>query len=273
MQNVRVGIVQIEPELGNVVSNTEKAINLMQQAFDNSAEIICLPELFSSGYNQKIIKKNLIEISRVSQSYTLEQISNFCREKKVHVIAPIPEYDEKHNVFYNSAFVINNKGESIYKYRKIHLWDEEKLNFKTGNTIEVFNVKDTTMGLMICYDAGFPEVCRILTLKGAKVIFVPTAWVESGKWSFYIDMAARALENGVYVIAVNRVGREGDLSFFGGSAVFNPRGEQICMLKDTEEVKVINLDLSEVETARQEIPYLMDRKPWLYKEIVEKNYE
>ncbi len=121
---------------------------------------------------------------------------------------------------------------------------------------------------MICYDAGFPEVCRILTLKGAKMIFVPTAWVESGKWSFYIDMAARALENGVYVIAVNRIGREDSLSFFGGSAVFNPKGEQICVLKDTEEVKVINLDLSEIETTRQEIPYLMDRKPWLYKEIV-----
>ena len=130
VDKINIGIIQLEPILGDVKLNTNKALEMIDEASTLGAEIICLPELFSTGYDQEFIKRESLSMAKESTDFTLSEIKKRCKKNKVSVIAPIPEYNEKLNTLYNSAFVINGDGGICHIYRKIHLWDEERCNFR-----------------------------------------------------------------------------------------------------------------------------------------------
>ena len=121
---------------------------------------------------------------------------------------------------------------------------------------------------MICYDAGFPEVCRTLCLSGAEIVFIPSAWRIQDEYMWDLNIPQRALENLLFAVGVNGVGIESELHLFGKSKICNPQGNIIIELpKDEEKVVVATINLSDIERFRTEIAYLKDRRPLLYDKI------
>jgi predicted amidohydrolase len=269
-REINIGIIQMESKLGDVEFNTTKALNLIEEACKKGADIICLPELFSTGYNLTILAEKIAELGLKYYDYIFEKISNAAKQNKVYIIAPFGEKRNLEGILYNSAIVFDGEGKKIGSFAKTHLWALERLYFKEGSEYSVFNTKYGKIGIMICYDAGFPEACRSLCLQGAEIVFVPAAWRIQDEDMWDLNLSQRALENVLFTVGVNRVGIEGDLHLFGKSKVCNPRGTVITELpKDEEKVVVTKINLEDINKYRTEIPYLRDRKPMIYGKIVE----
>jgi len=267
---VNIGIVQMDSKLGDAPYNTDHAKSLIDIAVKAGANIICLPELFATGYNLSVLKDNVVKLSIQYYEQICQEISDIAKHNKVYIIAPFGEKGEVSGVVYNSALLFDDEGKMMGSFAKTHLWALERLYFKEGSRYPVFETKYGKIGIMICYDAGFPEACRSLCLKGAEIVFVPAAWRKQDKDMWDLNLRQRSLENLLFTVGVNRVGVEEDLRLFGGSKICNPRSEVICELPiDKEDVTVFSIDLDEVVDQRIQIPYLRDRKPWLYTKLVE----
>jgi N-carbamoylputrescine amidase len=193
--------------------------------------------------------------------------------QKSGVVLICPMFEEEEKSFYNSAIVIDAGGEILGSYRKIHipqipLW-EEKYYFSPGNLgFPVFKTKFAVIGIQICWDNFFPEGSRILALKGAQIIFSPTAaaFASQRKWETVIS--SNALSNGIYVFRVNRVGSEEKQDFYGRSFCISPEGELLDKPTGMKEgIALIDVDLRIIDQVRKEWPFFKDRRPGLYKEI------
>ncbi len=267
-REVTIALIQIDCRLKDLDYNKGKAYRLISEAAKKGANIICLPELFASGYNPDAIGWKWYHFSEDDKGQTIQELSKLARDLRVSIIAPMAEKRDLPGVFYNSAIFINEDGSVLGSYAKTHLWSTERTYFRQGNSLSVFNTRLGKIGILICYDILFPELARELTVAGAEIIFVPSAWrgVEEDIWDTV--MPARALENTVYLAAVNRVGNEGDVALFGGSCIVDPRGRFVAQAKRYEEdllIQTINLD--ELSRYRYELPYLRDRQPGLYGNI------
>lgn len=264
-RNVKIGLVQFESILLDTEANANKAVELANQAADEGANIICFPEMFTTGYNLDIIKENLFNLAENLEGNTVSKLCKVAKERGVYIIASLALESDLKGVLLNSSVLINEQGEIDGVYSKNHLWALERFYFKNGNEIPVFETKYGKIGIMICYDAGFPETARILALKGAEIIFMPSAWRIQDKDMWDINISARSLENTVFVAAVNRFGREGDLYLFGNSKVANTRGKIIAeSLNECEEILICDVDLDELSSRRAIVPYLKDRRPEQY---------
>ncbi|MBC7094448.1 nitrilase-related carbon-nitrogen hydrolase [Thermococcus sp.] len=263
-----IGLVQMSPEIGKKQKNLEKATNLIYEAISQGADIVALPELFITGYDLDTIGKDLHKLAETQNGETIKQLAEIARKENVYIIAPIPEIRD--SKIYNSAVMIGNKGDVLGVYSKTHLWLKEKDYFTPGNTFPVFKTEYGNIGIMICYDAGFPEVARILTLKGADIIVLPAAWRVQDFDIWDLNTRSRALENSVYLAATNMVGELcGDPQhFFGNARIVGPRGEILAAgSMFEEEVITKKVNLERITKIRAEIQYLNDRRPELYKKV------
>ncbi|NWG04840.1 MAG: acyltransferase [Syntrophaceae bacterium] len=253
--------------------NIDKAIKFAHIAIEKGAHIICFQELFTTHWFPREMRKAYFSLAERKDGLTITKMQKIAEEEKVVLICPI--FEMEGDFFYNSTIVINAGGEVLGSYRKIHvpqipLW-EEKYYFSSGNHgFPVFNTKFATVGIQICWDNFFPEGSRILALKGAQIIFSPTAaaFASQRKWETVI--ASNAVTNGVYIFRVNRVGSEEKQDFYGRSFCVSPEGELVDKptgMKDS--IALIEIDLKNMDKVRKEWPFLKDRKPELYKEIVE----
>ncbi|MFS0644990.1 nitrilase-related carbon-nitrogen hydrolase [Siminovitchia sp. 179-K 8D1 HS] len=264
-RKVNIGIIQFAGILGDVKYNVKKASRQIKQAAEQGANIVCLPELFSTGYNVDLLGDDMSMLALKYFDYTVEKMAAAARENNVYVIAPFGEKRELEGILYNSALVFDDEGKQIGSFAKTHLWAKERLYFKEGSDYPVFATKYGKFGIAICYDIGFPESCRSLCLNGAEFVFMPSAWRVQDKDMWELNVPQRALENIFFTIGVNRAGREGDLQLFGKSLVCNPRGHVIAQLPEDEEaVEVVTIDLGQLNTFRTQISYLRDRKPDIY---------
>ncbi|MEG0322587.1 MAG: nitrilase-related carbon-nitrogen hydrolase, partial [Raoultibacter sp.] len=172
-------------------------------------------------------------------------------------------------VFFNSSVFFDRAGELLGTFDKVHLWALERFYFRSGNEIPVFDTEFGKIGIMICYDLGFPEVARILTLKGAELIVCPSAWCEEDHDVWNYNTQCRALENTVFLAAVNRHGREESLYMGGHTRICNPRGGVIAELEEEKEgILYADLDFADVGRNRISSPYLRDRRADLYDEVM-----
>ena len=163
-------------------------------------------------------------------------------------------------VAYNSSVFIDRSGELMGTFDKAHLWALERFYFRSGSEFPVFETDFGKVGIMICYDMGFPEVARILALKGAELIVCPSAWCEEDHdvWNF----------NTVYLAAVNRFGTEDALYMGGHTRVCNPRGAIMAELaEEAEGILYADLDFDALKRFRTASPYMRDRRPELYDEV------
>jgi N-carbamoylputrescine amidase len=254
--------------------NIEKAVKFAQIAIEKGANIICFQELFATHWFPKEMNKSHFSLAENNEGQSIMRMQKLAKENEVALVCPIFEI-EKEKAFYNSAVVIDVGGEILGSYRKIHvpqipLW-EEKYYFLPGNLgFPVFKTKFATIGVQICWDNFFPEGSRILALKGAQVIFSPTAaaFASQKKWETVIS--SNAISNGVYIFRVNRVGSEEKQDFYGRSFCISPEGELLDKPTGMKEgIALIDIDLKSIDKVRKEWPFLKDRRPEVYKEIVD----
>jgi N-carbamoylputrescine amidase len=255
-------------------NNLEKAIKFAQIASEKGAHIICFQELFTTHWFPKEMDKSHFSLAEKIDGPSIMGMQKLAKENEVVLVCPIFER-EGENAFYNSAVVIDAGGEILGSYRKIHvpqipLW-EEKYYFSPGNLgFPIFKTRFAVIGVQICWDNFFPEGSRILALKGAQIIFSPTAaaFASQKKWETVIS--GNAISNGVYLFRVNRVGSEEKQDFYGKSFCMSPEGELLDEPTGMKEgIALIDIDLRGIDKVRKEWPFFKDRRPEIYKKIVD----
>lgn len=266
----KIALVQYQSVLGDLQKNADRAVEMVREAAAKGAKIVCFPEMFNTGYNFQRIGDGFHNCGETIDGHTITRLQKVAKECACYVIAPITLEKKVKGVFYNAAVVIDDEGVVLGDYSKHHLWAAERYYFHAGEDIPVFDTKYGKIGVMICYDAGFPETARVLTLKGAELIFMPSAW-RIQDWDMWnLNIPQRALENTLYVAGVNRFGHEDDLYMFGNSKVADWRGRIIAESKEEkEEIVYAEIDLDQLTKARLDIHYLKDRRPDSYKLLSE----
>ncbi|MBI5683169.1 MAG: acyltransferase [Deltaproteobacteria bacterium] len=237
---MRIGFIQTKPVFGNIRVNVEDAV---EKIISTDADLLVLPELFSTGYQFKS-KKELSSLAEdVPAGYTTKALIDTAKRRKLFVVFGIAEKSKGR--FYNSSVLAGPKG-LISVYRKAHLFWNEKKNFTPGNTpFDVHNIGIARIGMMICFDWIFPEVARILALKGADIICHPSNLVLPHCPQ---AMITRCLENRVFAITSNRIGTENrinrkSLRFIGKSQIISPYGEILYRASDNkEEMKIVEIN-------------------------------
>ncbi len=268
-RQVRMALVQFESAMCDPATNARRACSFIERAGERGADIVVLPELFSTGYQLSIVGPRLQELAEGLSGPTVTALRGAARRAHCYVVAGLAlTYDEPGIVF-NSAVVIDRDGELTGTYDKEHLWSLERSYFRAGSRLPVFETDFGKVGVMICYDMGFPEVARMLALKGAELIICPSAWCEQDHDVWDINAPARALENTVFLAAVNRYGREEDLYMGGHTLACDPRGRVLAeVTPDGEGMLVVDVDLAQVVTNRVTSPYLRDRRPEMYGDVL-----
>ncbi len=275
-----VGLVQMRAS-GDAEDNLARAVSLVEQATGLGSQVVCLPELFRSQYFCQREDAALFDLSEPLPGPSTEAIGRVARDKKVTVIAPIFERRTA-GLYHNSAAIIDNEGKVSGIYRKMHIPDDpayyEKFYFTPGDLgFRAFDTAVGRIGTLICWDQWYPEGARLTALKGANIIFYPTAigWHPHEKEIHGISQRdawqtiqrSHAIANGVYVAAVNRVGHEkpseggAGIEFWGSSFLCDPFGVVIAEgSTDREEVLIGEVDLARIEEVRRNWPFLRDRR-------------
>lgn len=266
---MRVALVQMHIEAGNPDRNFERAERMLAQAVtaDPKPDVLLVPEMWNTGYALDRIG----ELADPEGARTKAFVSAFSRQHGVNVIAgSIANLREggtdRSGRVTNTVYVFDRKGEVTAEYSKIHLFQlmDEHLHLEAGDRPGRFELEGTAAAAMICYDIRFPELSRMLALGGAKVLFVPAEWPHPRLHHWRTLLQARAIENQMYVVACNRVGKSGTSEFFGHSMIIDPWGEVIAEGGEDETIVTAELDLALVDEVRGRIPVFADRRPALY---------
>ena len=283
MREVIVAATQMacSNETDKNVSNAEK---LVRQAASEGAQIILIQELFESQYFCMDQKEELFELSKPFDNHpTIKKFSELAKELKV--VLPVSFFEKANRAHYNSVAIVDADGSILGKYRKSHIPDgpgyQEKFYFNPGDTgFKVWNTKYAKIGVGICWDQWFPEAARSMVLSGAELLLYPTAiggepeddgFDSSDMWQR--AMIGHSASNQIPVIASNRIGTEKGIDienyFYGRSFVTNHVGDKIAEgSRDKEEVLIGKINLSEAETLRNVWGVFRDRRPELYKGLL-----
>jgi len=286
MKNKFVTIAGIQSAVSkDLKENLINTVSLVEQAIQKGAEIICLQELYKTPYfpQYKNVKKD--KFSETIPGESTKVFSAIAKKYKVIIIVPIFEKD-KFGRYHNSAVVINTDGKLLPTYRKIHIPQDplfyEKNYFEEGDTgYKIYKTKYATFAVLICYDQWFPEAARTVKLAGADIIFYPTAIgningvkEKEGDWhnAWETTMRGHAIANSLYVMAVNRIGIEEKLKFWGQTFVCDAFGKVIKRAsKNKDEIVMSKIDLSKNKIIGEEWGFMRNRRTDTYKYLTEKN--
>lgn len=262
---MKAGFVQFAPELCNPEKNLTKLAQLLDSV--EQADFLVLPELCNSGYNFKSKQKAFEYAEDPLKSNFVDLLSQQCAKKNMYIAAGFNEKaDDK---IYNSAVLVGPDG-YIGKYRKIHLFLNEKDIFSPGTgELPVFDTKIGKLAMLVCFDWVFPEIWRILALKGAEIVAHCSNLVLPGFAQRSVPV--HALINHYYVITANRIGSEDELTFTGMSTIAAPDGSVLYQSEeDVTEIKLVDCDLeksrNKMITPKNHL--INDRRPELYKDLL-----
>jgi predicted amidohydrolase len=255
---MRIALGQVQPELGNKESNVDKIDKVVSE---NECDLAVFAELFLTGY---MCRGDFPRLAESLSGPSVSRIKSISEEHGTHIVLGMPEMDEKTKGIYNSSVLITPEGEA-HTYRKLHLANfgpfEESLHFGRGSGLKVFDTSIGGIGQIICFDVFFPELTKVYALGGADIILQSSASPSTSKFFFQTVIPARAIENALFFVFVNLVGTEKNMIFFGGSMVIGPRGDEKVKAKEYEEdVVVCDIDLKELEKARQHRPVVRDTR-------------
>lgn len=265
--------------------NLKKAIAKIREAASKGAQIVCLQELFRSLYFCDVEDHENFKLAELIPGPSTEALSAIAKELGVVIVASLFE-KRAEGVYHNTTAVLDADGTYLGKYRKMHIPDDpgyyEKFYFTPGDLgYKVFQTKFAKIGVLICWDQWYPEASRITALMGAEILFYPTAigWAngqdeatnDEQYQAWQTIQRSHAVANGVHVVSVNRVGREGEMRFWGGSFMANPFGRVLYKgSHDREEVHVEPLDLAKTDYYRTHWPFLRDRRIDSYQPITQR---
>ncbi|MBI4778472.1 carbon-nitrogen hydrolase [Candidatus Desantisbacteria bacterium] len=269
---VRVGLVQMSCS-ENKEENITKALSSAEKAAQDGAKIICFQELFSTHWFPRSVNAENYPLAEAVNGPTIKLMADFAKKNQTVMIVPIYEKADE-GIYYNSAVVIDADGKVLGTYRKNHvphipLW-EEKFYFAPGNNgYPVFKTRYASIGVLICWDNFFPEAARVLGLKGAEIIFAPTASSLASQPRWKKIICSHAIANNLFVARVNRVGDEQGQKFFGNSFFANPDGEIFAESGGSEEdVLVADLELETIRDFKNIWAFYRDRRPETYWDIL-----
>jgi predicted amidohydrolase len=267
-RNVTIGIVQTDTEIGNKKANVEKGVAKVQEAARAGAQVVVLPELFVTGYSQIILQDKLYTLAEPVDGPSVQAFAEAAKENDVYVIVGFPESRGVPGIIYNPAAFFGPDGKLIGCHSKTHLFSTETQWFRAGNEHRVYPTDLGNIAVIICFDMGFPEVGRVLALKGAELVFVPSAWMLADLDLWTHNLSGQATANLFYMVGANRVGWEGDLHLFGGSKIVAPRGNTVVESPhDEETILVHTIDLDKIVEARSVVRHIDARRPELYAEV------
>ena len=258
--------------------NLRRTVALVDKALGKDAQVVCLQELFHVPYFPQETGSDALAYAETVPGPSTEAFAALAREHRAVIIVPLCEQGAD-GVLFNTAAVLDTDGMLLPPYRKVHVpFDPlfyERAYFRPGDCYRLYQTEHARIGVLICYDQWFPEAARAVTLMGAEVIFYPTAigripggnGQPEGDWREAWETVQRghAIANGVHVAAVNRVGREGELEFWGSSFACDAFGMVIARASESrEEVLLADLDLSLNGRVREGWGFLRNRRPDTY---------
>jgi N-carbamoylputrescine amidase len=279
-EEINVALIQMKM-LQDPSENLKRAVEKINEAGKKGAEIVCLPELFRSLYFCQDEDESNFKLAEPIPGETTDRLAEVAERNNLAIIAGIFEKRAR-GLYHNSAVVINADGKLLGTYRKMHIPDDphyyEKFYFTPGDLgFRSFPTSYGKLGVLICWDQWYPEAARLTALQGAQIIFYPTAigWYPEEKEATAEMQAAwetiqrsHAIANGVFVAAVNRVGTEGRIKFWGSSFVSGPFGEIIAKgSAEKEEILLARCDMKDIDDTRHGWPFLRDRRIDAYKGI------
>lgn len=271
---VRAGLIQMscdaEPD-----RNLERAIGRLREAAASGARVICLQEVFNTQYPCQTEDHDRFALAEAIPGPTTAALQRIAKELAVVIVVPLFERRAP-GLYHNSAVVLDADGSIAGLYRKMHIPDDplyyEKFYFAPGDLgFHAFQTKYAKVGVCICWDQWYPEAARLTAMKGAELLFYPTAigWIPGERdvygasqyAAWQTMMRSHAIANGVFVGAANRVGVEGEIQFWGGSFLADPYGNVLSQAThDGEAVTIVTCDLSLINTARTHWPFFRDRR-------------
>jgi N-carbamoylputrescine amidase len=283
---LKLGLIQMRCSI-NRDENLDRAEAMVREAAARGAKVICLPEIFSSIYFCQVEDHRYFELAEPIPGPTTSRFQTLAAEISAAIVLPLFE-KRAAGLYHNTAAVIDSDGTYLGKYRKMHIPDDplfyEKFYFAPGDLgFKSWKTSQANIGVLICWDQWYPEGARLTALRGAEILFYPTAigWHPSEKEesggrqcaSWETIQRSHAIANGCYVAVPNRTGFEapdgGDgIEFWGQSFVADPSGQIIAKAKaDQEEVLIAEIDLSVLDRQRTHWPFLRDRRIDAYEEI------
>jgi predicted amidohydrolase len=277
MREITVAIVQMKPKLGEPEENLVKMSEMISKiASQQRVDLIVFPELITSGNELGL---RFTEVAQRVPGPTINLIAQRANDYGIYVAFGMATKEKVESVLYNSAVLVGPEGDLVEVYNKIHLRGEERMAFREGYRLPIAETEIGNIGLMVGYDLAYPEVARSLALEGADLVCVLANWeaANADEWKTYLR--ARAYENSIYMVGVNRVGEDVTLTFGGESMVIGPRGEEYASLADEtdsdsgaplEGFAVARIDLDEVRKNREEFQFIQTRQPAVYRSIVKK---
>jgi len=268
---MRAAAVQLNSQ-DNKERNLEVAERLVRDAARDGAELVCLPE----KWNLLGDSAALLDGAESLEGPSLSAARAWARELGVHLLAgSIAERVEGHERLSNTSVLIGPQGDDLAVYRKIHMFDvevggvtyRESEHEEGGEEIVTASVGDVELGLTVCYDLRFPELYRILAVRGARIFTVPSAFTApTGRAHWEVLLRARAIENQAFVIAPNQIGEAPPhYDSYGHSAIVDPWGAVLAMAPDEQCFVAADLDLSEQDRVREKLPSLANRRPSAYR--------
>ena len=256
--------------------NLKTALARVKTAAQNGAQIICLPELFRTRYFPQHVGVHVDQFAESVPGESTEVFARLAREYAAVIIVPVFERSPS-GTFYNTAVVIDADGSLHAPYHKIHIPQDpgffEKCYFYPGEHYSVHSTRYGRIAVLICYDQWFPEAARCVALDGAEIIIYPTAIGNpcteppgEGDWQEAWELIQRshAIANSVHVAAVNRVGQEGDIRFFGGSFICDAFGKLLAHAGEKEEIVVAHIDVGMNTAVRDSWGFFRNRRPDTY---------
>jgi N-carbamoylputrescine amidase len=279
----RIALLQLSTS-EDAARNQLKTEEKIREAASNGASVVCLQELFQSRYFPQRVDVRNYALAETLPSKTSERMGALAAELEIVLIVPLFE-EARPGVYFNTALVFDADGRELGKYRKTHIPDgpqyHEKFYFTPGNLgYPVFRTRHGVIGVGICWDQWFPEVARVFALEGAQILFYPSAigsepdrpgYSSAEAWRTVIR--SHAIANGIFVAAVNRVGVEDEMTFYGESFVADPFGEILVRAAAEEEVLIADLDLGRIRELRDLLHFLRDRRIETYRPLLERLVE
>ncbi|NLB66526.1 MAG: carbon-nitrogen hydrolase family protein [Lentisphaerae bacterium] len=254
----------------DISANLDLCVHYLRRASrETSAKLVVFPESITTGYNPAMPPADFYNFLPPTPKL-LAPIRQACKELGIHCVLPTYERGPKRDIIYNSAFLIDSRGRNLGAYRKTHLFPTERLENNgwttSGSRFPVFKTEIGVIGIHICFDGDFPEVSRILAVKGAHIICRPSALMRSFEvWEFTNKM--RAYENNLYHIAVNAVGPDAaNTNFFGHSMIISPIAQTLALARGVDDLIYATLEPNPL----QRISYGSDA-PMLFEHLRDRN--
>ena len=259
---MRLALIQMKVDYGQPEINLNRVNAKVEEAVQKNPDILILPEMWNTGFAWK----NLADTADCLGVPGARNVGELAAKYKINIVGgSVADMHEQR--IYNTSYIYNRKGEEVARYSKIHLFGlmREGEYLTPGSSRTDFSLEGIKCGVIICYDLRFPELSRALALDGIKLLFVPAQWPQPRMHPWRTLLQARAIENQLFVVGVNCVGKVGNTEFFGHSMVVNPLGEVIAEGSEEDEIIYADIDVAEVDRIRKYMSCFSDRVPEVYR--------